>query len=1271
MAQAPEQHTSWIRRVKLLDDMPARPGADGEMGALDLLGLDELAGSLAVSLMRNAGNPLVVHVDGAWGRGKTSFCHALETQLERLQSRLGESEDLGDAQSVNVAWYVASDAQPTGQRAIMYQVLRAVLGEDPEEIASVMRQFDVDGNGDGEPTFDRFRAWLGKELGWASRQTGTTRVSIPLPMSRAPDADPPPPTTTTHNAADPKQSAAPQSGGMSGRLQFQTHPPPRRLAVIVIDDLDRCGPDWVAALLDTLRRYVSCRGVSFVVAADRVVIEKAFHTVVENLGVPDERSGAEALEKYIRHSIRIPRWNADRNPRLGDGLGRLQQQMHLGDGPLPLLMAPTPDLKLGLAFKLAIYLPNTLSVRRLKRVLNRFALSVSHFAELAGVQPDDVAIEPQGVAWAEIEKTTPVFGMPIPRRETFAGFFFGQVILATLDEVWPEALAGPPLDSPEFAQRIRTLGMLGAGLRSRREGAPDMLTTGQFEAFADALVDVGGANGKSVLVKREVCEFIASVYADLGLDGRFRPREAIIVSPQPTRPKTPAPPRRTAQPAPSPRQTRLGRRVAESAAAAIGPLNDDRLKRYVADIFQTAEMVDRAPDVPLPAFYAWLIDFAASLEPEPSAELQAALGAFVERPWPVEAGFAVVEYARELARLGLAVPAFDLLARAYQRQDELPPTTMHQGQATAMLWSMARELIDLARRYPFLGQRLRAVTGFPPSRQPDSADAWQAALDLIELDRDANETSGVAHALRQDLVNALQVVMSMSPTLRWPKRLLTTLIDGSDPSQMTILREIGEALEATSQPMDDDDIEMARAVARTFSDWTPERELAIRLYRKLEGWDALAASDLHPLALLYRDAGQVDQAGLCWEQAYRSGALDPAAQREFVNLLRSSDAEKFAAQIEDGEPLGDGDHPFEGAPPKVSERVLDLSPPQSLDADVNALALLGQLRAVTPIPPDLAGPFGALLPLLFGQASVQVPRDQLRVEATAWVEAEPPADAGLIIDLATTFASLDLQAEARALIQDAIVRLMAETPLADQLLWRLAATEADLLGLDAPGAVGPPARMIEAPPGGEALSRHAWNLAAATAATEPSAPLGGILLQDAVAAMPLEPGRGTPIWLQRAVTSLLQGDGYPLPPFDWLLQTLIDARKDEQVDVDAIFTAARTLFLSAPYGAIWPPGGVDFLVETAERVPFAKADFASLANSLPDDPNPAPSRLRVLATAYVIDPSGAGPWAQTLAQAAAEASGDASVKARIETGLDAPELEKLFDLLPIAEDSDG
>ena len=65
--------------------------------------------------------------------------------------------------------------------------------------------------------------------------------------------------------------------------------------VVLIDDLDRCTPESARAVMDAIQQFVSCAGLSFVIAADRAVLDVAFAASVRDYVGVERLGPAQAL----------------------------------------------------------------------------------------------------------------------------------------------------------------------------------------------------------------------------------------------------------------------------------------------------------------------------------------------------------------------------------------------------------------------------------------------------------------------------------------------------------------------------------------------------------------------------------------------------------------------------------------------------------------------------------------------------------------------------------------------------------------------------------------------------------------------------------------------------------------------------------------------------------------------------------------------------------------------------------------------------------------
>jgi len=84
----------------------------------------------------------------------------------------------------------------------------------------------------------------------------------------------------------------------------------KRPVIVVVDDIDRCKPDFVVALLQGMQTIFRCSRVVFVLLGDRDWIEKAFakvHEAMVDIDVgPEHTFGGRFVEKTIQLSLVLP-----------------------------------------------------------------------------------------------------------------------------------------------------------------------------------------------------------------------------------------------------------------------------------------------------------------------------------------------------------------------------------------------------------------------------------------------------------------------------------------------------------------------------------------------------------------------------------------------------------------------------------------------------------------------------------------------------------------------------------------------------------------------------------------------------------------------------------------------------------------------------------------------------------------------------------------------------------------------------------------------------
>lgn len=78
--------------------------------------------------------------------------------------------------------------------------------------------------------------------------------------------------------------------------------------IILIDDLDRCSPEWVIENLEAIKLFLSVSGTAFIIGADPRVVEHAIRLrYAERAIAEDKKDESERLVKdYLEKVIQIP-----------------------------------------------------------------------------------------------------------------------------------------------------------------------------------------------------------------------------------------------------------------------------------------------------------------------------------------------------------------------------------------------------------------------------------------------------------------------------------------------------------------------------------------------------------------------------------------------------------------------------------------------------------------------------------------------------------------------------------------------------------------------------------------------------------------------------------------------------------------------------------------------------------------------------------------------------------------------------------------------------
>jgi len=224
----------------------------------------------AEAIVRGRG-ALTFAVYGAWGSGKTSFLKMVEDEVEKKK---------GD-QNVVFCWYQAKKYEQAGSAAktLVQRILRTLGGEDYETAARLYHSFIREMLGAVPLDWQEKGEYEGSPIPyeWVERlgERVATLADLDLWLE-------------SHLAG-----LGPTGTG-------------RRKMVLMVDDLDRCSPEFIADVMDTIQRLGAVRGLFILIGADR---EKLWPAIEARH--PDPRGAQWVLEKYIQASVDLPSLDED------------------------------------------------------------------------------------------------------------------------------------------------------------------------------------------------------------------------------------------------------------------------------------------------------------------------------------------------------------------------------------------------------------------------------------------------------------------------------------------------------------------------------------------------------------------------------------------------------------------------------------------------------------------------------------------------------------------------------------------------------------------------------------------------------------------------------------------------------------------------------------------------------------------------------------------------------------------------------------------------
>lgn len=257
------------------DDAPVETLEQGKLLWADNKAIIRSIESVSSEIVQQE-NGLVYAIYGSWGSGKSSIAKIIEEQVGIKARAAGLS--------VVFCWYYASAYQDAGSTPpdIMFtlslRILRtlAAAGDVAGRTNDVVRIYET-----------YVRALLKDETVVAADDPDPRNYDLLEKLARR-----------TGNLTEFPDFLGDQ---LHGQGPFGGE---RRKLVLMVDDLDRCTPKFIAVLLQTLRRLTDKKDLFVFLIGDRPRILSGVREMSEAENDPQEAE--RALEKYVNYAINVP-----------------------------------------------------------------------------------------------------------------------------------------------------------------------------------------------------------------------------------------------------------------------------------------------------------------------------------------------------------------------------------------------------------------------------------------------------------------------------------------------------------------------------------------------------------------------------------------------------------------------------------------------------------------------------------------------------------------------------------------------------------------------------------------------------------------------------------------------------------------------------------------------------------------------------------------------------------------------------------------------------
>jgi len=245
----------------------------------DVLKRSDAARTLANIIRTDIIPPFTIGVFGKWGSGKTIFLDLLKQAL---------TED--DCIDFEIITFNAWKYESTGN--VVYSLFKHIERHLPNDLRKKKQSLHV-----GKAFMRVGTKFLDKKLGIDIKDKGLLQNIGRLGVQLEKILD------------ESYENVSSLAENFSSYIQDILHHKKKKAVVVIIDDLDRCEPENVVKILESIKNFLSTPGCIFVLAADREAVTSGIRG---KYGESVHISGDEYLDKIVNLSFEI-----ELDPRAG------------------------------------------------------------------------------------------------------------------------------------------------------------------------------------------------------------------------------------------------------------------------------------------------------------------------------------------------------------------------------------------------------------------------------------------------------------------------------------------------------------------------------------------------------------------------------------------------------------------------------------------------------------------------------------------------------------------------------------------------------------------------------------------------------------------------------------------------------------------------------------------------------------------------------------------------------------------------------------------